>query len=63
MGKITLLEVPFAEKNQVKALGGRWDAKKRKWFVPERKDLTPFSRVAQFCVMHAIKSRLGLTRP
>jgi Domain of unknown function (DUF5710) len=44
MGKITLLEVPFDEKNQVKALGGRWDAKKRKWFVPEGKDITPFKR-------------------
>src|SRR6266478_1832254 len=44
MGKITLLEVPFDAKNQVKALGGRWDAKKRKWFVPEGKDLKPFKR-------------------
>ena len=41
MRKITLLEVPFDEKNQVKALGGRWDAKKRKWFVSEGKDLPP----------------------
>ena len=28
------LNVPFAEKDAAKALGARWDAKARKWYVP-----------------------------
>ena len=40
------LEVPFREKDQAKALGARWDAVRRKWFVPAElcDDLTPFQR-------------------
>ncbi|WP_294947622.1 exodeoxyribonuclease VII large subunit [Sulfurivirga sp.] len=40
------LEVPFREKDQAKALGARWDAVRRKWFVPDQlaHDLTPFQR-------------------
>ena len=40
------LEVPFREKDQAKALGARWDAVRRKWFVPAElcDDLVPFQR-------------------
>lgn len=36
------LEVPFKEKDDAKALGARWDAEARKWFVPPGKDLALF---------------------
>ena len=30
-----LLSVSFAEKDQVKALGARWSADKRSWYIPD----------------------------
>lgn len=39
---ITYLEVVYAQRGAVKALGARWDAQARKWFVPEGRDLAPF---------------------
>lgn len=39
----TYLDVPFKAKDEAKALGARWDAGARKWYVPEGKELTPFS--------------------
>jgi exodeoxyribonuclease VII large subunit len=41
---MTELEVPFVEKDTVKALGARWDAVRKKWYVPAGMDLLPFSR-------------------
>lgn len=38
------LNVPFAQKDEAKALGARWDAIKKKWFVPADKDITLFAR-------------------
>ena len=38
----TYLTVSFKEKDAVKALGARWDAAARRWFVPDGADLTPF---------------------
>ena len=38
------LVTPFAEKEQVKALGARWDAAKRIWYITDVEDLTPFLR-------------------
>lgn len=40
----TNLQVPFAEKDQAKALGARWDATKRLWYVQNVSDLAPFAR-------------------
>jgi len=39
----TYLTVPFAQKDRVKALGARWDAARRQWFVPPGLELTQFS--------------------
>lgn len=39
-----VLKVPFAEKDEAKQLGARWDATKKKWYVPLGTDLAPFSR-------------------
>lgn len=38
------LKTPFAEKDAVKALGGRWDAARKIWYVTDVPDLTPFMR-------------------
>ncbi|HEX5277783.1 MAG TPA: exodeoxyribonuclease VII large subunit [Fluviicoccus sp.] len=39
----TYLQVPFAEKDQAKAHGARWDPLERKWYV-QAEDLAPFRR-------------------
>ena len=38
------LVTPFAEKDAVKALGARWDAAKKLWYIVDVADLTPFMR-------------------
>lgn len=38
------LNVPFAQKDEAKTLGARWDAVEKKWFVPTDKDVTLFAR-------------------
>ena len=40
---MTPLTVTFAQKEQVKALGARWDSVNRVWFVPDGMDLAPFA--------------------
>ncbi|WP_244814136.1 exodeoxyribonuclease VII large subunit [Caballeronia sp. Lep1P3] len=39
----TYLEVPFKEKDEAKALGARWDAGARKWYVPEGTEVALFT--------------------
>lgn len=39
----TYLTVDYKEKDAAKALGARWDAAQRRWFVPEGRDLAPFA--------------------
>ncbi|NHQ88563.1 hypothetical protein HA050_20910 [Iodobacter sp. HSC-16F04] len=36
------LKVPFAEKDSAKALGARWDAAKKVWYIVDKADLSPF---------------------
>jgi hypothetical protein len=38
------LNVPYAEKDEAKRLGARWDPARKKWYVPHGVDLEPFSR-------------------
>ena len=38
------LNVPFAQKDEAKALGARWDAVKKKWYATANKDITLFAR-------------------
>jgi hypothetical protein len=38
------LVTPFAEKDIVKALGARWDAAKKVWYLTDVAGLTPFMR-------------------
>lgn len=39
----TDLNVPFAEKDEAKALGARWDPARKRWYVQD-KDLAPFAK-------------------
>jgi exodeoxyribonuclease VII large subunit len=39
----TYLTVPYSQKDQVKALGARWDAAQRQWYVPAGIDVAQFS--------------------
>lgn len=43
----TYLVSSFADKDRVKALGARWDPGRRQWYVPEGRDLAPFSQWLQ----------------
>ena len=38
------LKVPFAEKDEAKKLGARWDAGRKIWYVEGKEDLAPLSR-------------------
>lgn len=38
------LVTPFSEKDAAKALGARWDAGKKCWYIIDVADLTPFAR-------------------
>lgn len=36
------LSVPFRDNATVRALGARWDAVRRQWYVPRGMDIVPF---------------------
>ncbi|MES2181282.1 MAG: DUF5710 domain-containing protein [Pseudomonadota bacterium] len=38
------LKVPFNEKDQAKALGARWNAEIKQWYVPQDVDSKPFEK-------------------
>ncbi len=38
------LNVPFAEKDEAKRLGARWDAERKLWYTPDGVDNSPFAR-------------------
>lgn len=38
------LKVPFAEKDQAKKLGARWDARRKLWYVEGKEDVSAFAR-------------------
>jgi hypothetical protein len=40
----TYLNVPFAQKDMAKALGAKWDAALKKWYVPADKDSGLFAQ-------------------
>ncbi|MCK7501539.1 MAG: exodeoxyribonuclease VII large subunit [Comamonadaceae bacterium] len=44
MDEPTYLVTKYAEREQVKALGARWDAARKSWYVPAGRDLEPFTR-------------------
>ena len=40
----TYLNVPYAQKDEAKALGAKWDASNKKWYVPGSLDITLFEK-------------------
>ena len=40
----TILNVPYAEKDEARALGARWNPTRKKWYVPDGVDAAPFAR-------------------
>ena len=44
MPKPIILEVPYSEKDQAKALGAKWNPKMKKLYVPVGKDINPFRK-------------------
>lgn len=40
----TFLNVPYAEKDEARALGARWNPTRKKWYVPDGVDAAPFAR-------------------
>ncbi len=40
----TNLKVPFAEKDEAKKLGARWDPARKLWYVENKDDMSPFER-------------------
>ena len=40
----TYLNVPYAQKDEAKALGAKWYASKKKWYVPSSLDITLFEK-------------------
>lgn len=41
---MTFLNVPYAEKDEARALGARWNPARKKWYVPPGADLEPFAK-------------------
>lgn len=39
-----VLKVPYADKDEAKALGARWDPKRKTWYVPDGAAAGPFER-------------------
>lgn len=56
----TNLEVPFEDKGKAQALGARWDAARRTWYVPDGVDAAKFLRwIPGLKVSKAVKKVLG----
>ena len=43
-GHMKFLKVPYAEKDEAKALGARWNQDRKAWYVPDGVVETPFAR-------------------
>lgn len=41
---MTKLNVPYAEKDEARRLGARWDGERKTWYVPAGAMLTTFER-------------------
>lgn len=39
-----ILKVPYAEKDQAKALGARWNSERKTWYVPDGQPTAPFEQ-------------------
>lgn len=44
MSEVVFLDVPYAQKDQVKSLGAKWNPEKKQWYIPPGKDTVPFKK-------------------
>jgi hypothetical protein len=44
MAAMNFLNVPYAEKDEARALGARWNPGRKKWYVPAGVPLEPFEK-------------------
>jgi hypothetical protein len=44
MVQMLILKVPYAEKDQAKALGARWNNDRKTWYVPDGQPSAPFEK-------------------
>jgi putative DNA primase/helicase len=54
-----LIDVPYKQKDEVKALGAKWDRQEQSWYVPSGVDPSPFAQWAQ----KAVKTPAGDEKP
>jgi len=40
----TYLNVPFAEKDEARRLGAKWDLARKRWYTEDLEDLRPFMK-------------------
>jgi hypothetical protein len=50
------LNVPYAEKDQVRKMGGRYDGTKKKWYVPHGADIFSFLKWMPMEIQSQMKS-------
>ena len=53
------LATPFAEKEDAKKLGAKWDAQRKCWYIVDVADLTPFMRWIPDLVAASAESAAG----
>lgn len=53
------LDCPYAEKDEAKALGARWDHTARKWYVPDDVDKNLFTQWWPEEVAEVVRPFLG----
>jgi hypothetical protein len=54
---VTKLNVPYAEKDEARRLGARWDAERKTWYVPSGLLLTVFERWLPKFDMKAVRGK------
>lgn len=57
------LVTPFAEKDEAKALGARWDSTRKVWYVVDIADLGPFMRWIPDIRAASTNAESGLSSP
>lgn len=53
------LKVPYAEKDQARRLGAKWDRARQTWYIENMEDLTPFMRWMPSHLKKAHEPKLG----
>ena len=59
----TFLTVPFSQKDEAKALGARWHADRKQWFIPSGTDPTPFKKWTEISMDESRWTRVPVGTP